>query len=158
MKRRLIQQKEQHEKSRSAGAARNREMSGLTEAQAEKIEKVTKDFRDNTKVLQKESHYYEGNKYHHYLPGCVMDTLEEGHPKFTTLKLDWTWTGEWLGVPKTSTANIKEGEEVHSYHVARKEKYVDGEGNIKEAMAYGKSSTALIVWYDFEELKSFFKN
>ena len=64
----------------------------MTEAQAERIEKATRDFRDGTKVLQKETHYEKGNRHHHFHQGKVMDTLEEGHPRFTTLDLDWTWS------------------------------------------------------------------
>ena len=74
-----------------------------------------------------------------------MESLEEGHPRFTTLNLVWSLTGVWMGVPKYSTAFIKEGEEVHNYNVARVEKYVDKEGNVKEAMAYGTSSNSLMV-------------
>ena len=65
---------------------------------------------------------------------------------------------EMDGSPKSSTAYIREGEEVHNYNVARVEKYVDKDGNEKEAMAYGSDSNSLMVWYDWEEVKRFFKN
>ena len=63
-----------------------------------------------------------------------------------------------MGVPKSSTAYVRKGEEVHNYNVARVEKYVDKDGNELEAMAYGTDSKSLMVWYDWEEIKKFFKN
>ena len=42
--------------------------------------------------------------------------------------------------------------------MARNEKYVDKDGNVKEAISYGTKYTELIIWYDFEEIKNFFKN
>ena len=142
----------------SADAARKEEEKEMTKVQAERIEKAIREFRDGTKVLQIESHYKEGNRYHHCHQGKVMDTLGEGHPNFTTLDLDWSWSGDCIRIPKSIAAVVREVEDVHNYNVARREKYVDKEGNVKEAISYGTKYTELIIWYDFEEVKCFFKS
>ena len=103
LKEQLTQQKQQHERSRSADAARNREARGVTEVQAETIDRITKGYRENNKVIQNEDHYSEGDAYNHYHPRSVKDTLEIGQPQFTTLKFEWTLTRYWVEVLRHST-------------------------------------------------------
>ena len=95
--------------------------------------------------------------YTHYRPQCILKTLEDDHPRFTTLDLEWTLTGKWVGVPKSSTAFVREGEEVHNYNVARVESYVDKDGFTKTAMVYGFCCGSIMVWYDWVEVKEFIK-
>ena len=85
------------------------------------------------------------------------EALEDNHPRFTTLDLEWSLTGKWVGVPKSSTAFVREGEEVHNYNVARVESYIDKDGFIRSAMASGFCSGSIMVWYESEEVKDFFK-
>ena len=79
------QQQQQHERSRNADAARKREARGVTEVQAETIDRITKGYRDNNKVIQKKDHSSEGDAYNHYHPRSVNENLELEHPQFTTL-------------------------------------------------------------------------
>ena len=74
------------------------------------------------------------------------------------MNLDWSLSGDWISVPKSVAAIIKEGERVRNYNVAGKEPYVIKEGNVKEAISYGTKYTEFIIWCDFEEVKSFFSN
>ena len=129
--------------SRSSSPETARANRNLTDAQIEKIEKANKEYKEV--ILQVEKHFDKGDRHEHAHPKCVWKNLEQGHPSFTTLDLEWSMTGHWEGVPKSAAAYVREGEEVHNYNIARVEKYVDKEGNEHEAMAYGADSTSLMV-------------
>ena len=141
--------------SRSSSPETAKAYRNLTEAQIEKIEKAKKEYKEV--VLQAEKHYKEGDRQEHAHPKCVRTNLEKGHPTFTTLDLEWSLSGSWVGAPKRVTAFNREGEEIHNYSIARVEKYIDREGKEHKAMCYGTDSTTLMVWYDWEEIREFFK-
>ena len=89
LEKQLATQKEEHERSRSADAARREEESDMTKAQADRIEEAIKEFREGAKILQKKNHYTKGNRYHHCHQGKVVDSL----PKRTPILQPWTWIG-----------------------------------------------------------------
>ena len=141
-------------KPRSRSPETDKESTKLTTAQKEIIEKATKAYRET--ILQAERHYTVGSRSEHAHPRCVRTNLAEGHPTFTTLDLEWTRSGEWIAAPKKKEAHNKKGEEIHNFHIARLEPYIDREGRKHKALSYGTDSTTLMVWYDWEEIKEFF--
>ena len=99
-----------------------------------------------TRTLQKELHYstsiVDGREIHpHY--SRILPDLEIWQPRPTTLNLEWTYSGDWVKVPK-----IQEqpgGPDYHLYRVARLEKYVDYSGELRSAVAYGDEADKLSI-------------
>ena len=69
--------------------------------------------------------------------------------KQTNKLLVWTQTGSWVQVPMLEGFM---GGDPKSYKVARKEKYINEEGEQREAISYGVDH-GLTVWYDMEEMR-----
>ena len=106
-----------------------------------------------TKTLQKENHYnlsmVEGVESHPHANRIRQD-LKDWHANPTTLNLEWSHSGEWARVPIQQ--NQTGGPEYHSYNVGRIERYVDTNGVMRRAMAYGDDSEKLLVWYNVEDM------
>ena len=92
-----------------------------------------------------------GRHGRHFHESHIEPNLPDFHPPWTNLSLEWTTTGEWIPVPKFSD---HVGSEPRNYKVARREKYIDEEGKLKEAISYGLDENSLTVWYDLEALRS----
>ena len=86
-------------------------------------------------------------------PEFPAEVNSEGHPKATRQNLVWTHEGEWILVP---VDKMDKGPEYKDTLVARIEKYIDLDGNIKRAISYGDDETKLKVWFDIEEMKDAF--
>ena len=85
----------------------------------------------------------------------VIPDLPYYHPDRTDLALDWTYHGRWCDIPRNRNHT---GPAARGWRIARIEKYLDEEGRIKEAFAYGDDEKNILVWYDLEEFKRHFSN
>ena len=90
--------------SRSSSPETAKVNRNLTEAQIEKIENANKEYKEV--ILQVEKHYDKGDRQEHAHQKCVRKNLEQGHPSFTTLDLEWSMTGHWERVPKSAAAYV----------------------------------------------------
>ena len=108
---------------------------------------------DKVQTLQMERHYNlsvsDGVATHPHATRTNLE-LENFHPEPTSLNLEWSYRGQWQRVPKSN--NQDGGPEYHSYNVGRVEFYVDTNGVMRRAVAYGDNSDQLLVWYDVEEM------
>ena len=85
----------------------------------------------------------------------INPSLKDWHPKWTTLKINWSLSGRWVGAPIYKDTK---GDDPKTYRVARIEKYIDIEGKIREVLAYGAKDVELLVWYDIDDIKATFSN
>ena len=76
-----------------------------------------------------------------------------GHPRATRQNIVWTHDGEWILVP---VSRLDKGPDFKETLVARIERSIDIDGNIKKALSYGDDETKLKVWFDLEEMKDAF--
>ena len=95
----------------------------------------------------------ENGMYYH--EKNVIPDLPYYHPDRTNLALDWTYHGRWCDIPRNRNHT---GPAARGWRIARIEKYLDEEGRIKEAFAYGDDEKNILVWYDLEEFKRRFSN
>ena len=98
------------------------------------------------RILQMEELYppKEGSKNSiHFHPHLLHKDLYDRHPKPSTLMLTWSHCGKWVRVPRHRET---QGPEYHSHKIGRVEKYVDKDGVIREAVAYGHEDYKLMVW------------
>ena len=106
-----------------------------------------------TKTLQKENHYnltmVEGEEVHPHANRIRQD-LKDWHAKHTTLNLEWTYSGEWARVPIQQRQ--PGGPEYHSFNVGRIEKYIDINGVMRSAVAYGDEDEKLSIWYNVSDM------
>ena len=109
---------------------------------------------DKVQTLQKERHYNllgpDGVASHPHATRSTNLVLGNFHPGPTSLNLEWSYSGQWQRVPKSN--NQDGGPEYHSYNVGRLEFYLDTNGVLRRAVAYGDNSDQLLVWYDVEEM------
>ena len=107
------------------------------------------------KIIQDQRNYpeEEGRKGRHFLEAFVTTGLPEWHPKWKNLWLKWTLSGEWISVPRHREDG---GGDPKNYRIARRERYVNEEGLIQEAMAYGTEKKDLLVWYVLDEVLAAF--
>ena len=94
----------------------------------------------------------DGNHYHEV---HVPTDLPRYHPQWTNLALDWTYRGYWLEIPRTRDFR---GSTPKNWKIARKESYIDEEGEVRDAISYGLDERNMIVWYDLEEVKNALPN
>merc|ERR1711874_406088 len=73
------------------------------------------------------------------------------HPKPNKLKLFFSHNGEWVRVPVRREDTS--GPDYTEFNIARLEKYIDIEGEIKKAVCYKKDNKDMNIWFDYEELK-----
>ena len=105
------------------------------------------------RILQMERHYRsveDGEDSIHLHPHLVHSDLPEWHPRPSTLLLTWSHSGKWVRIPKIRDA--PGGPDYHSFKIGRIEKYVDVNGVIREAVAYGDEDEKLMVWYRVEDM------
>ena len=106
-------------------------------------------------TLQLEKHYTysmdEGTPTHPHARK-VKKGLGSFHPRESSLNLEWTFRGGWLKCPKTN--NNKAGPDYFNYWVGRIEPYVDTDGELRRAFAYGDNSDSLLLWYSIEEMQA----
>ena len=125
-----------------------------TNVQEDAIKRFIEENGDNLKVIQVEDHHPDkGDKHCNQV--WVNQDLKDWHPKWTTLRLTWTLSGKWVKAPKHRDTT---GDEIFTYRIARIEKYIDSEGRVREALAYGDRDVELMVWYNLEELRTTFTN
>ena len=101
------------------------------------------------KILQLEDNYPPKEGCDHFHPQWIHKDLFGWHPKPSSLLLTWSHSGKWVKVPRYRETP---GPDYHTFKVGRIEKYVDKEGVIREAVAYGDEDTKLMVWYRVEKL------
>ena len=82
-------------------------------------------------------------------PPHPAEVEEEGHPKPTRRNIVWTHDGEWVDVP---SSRHDKGPVFKKTLVARVEKSIDTDGNIKKGLSYGDDETKLKVWFDLGEM------
>ena len=82
-------------------------------------------------------------------PPFPSDVNSEGHPKPTKQNIVWTHSGEWAEVPYS---RHDKGPIFKETHVARVERSIDMDGNIKKALSYGDEESKLKVWFDMGEM------
>ena len=88
--------------------------------------------------------------YHESTPKTPEELLlTPYHPKPTRLKLNWSYDGEWVLVPKN---NKEKGPDFMNYRIGRVERYIDTDGKIKRALSYGEEDIKLTVWYRLDEM------
>ena len=73
------------------------------------------------------------------------------HPKPIKQKLVFSYSGEWVRVPVRR--GDTSGPDYIEYNIARLEKYIDIEGEVKKAVCYKKDNKDMNIWFDYEELK-----
>ena len=88
--------------------------------------------------------------------GVERHPLEKNHPERIPKFLSHTPFGQWLVAPKK--ANHK-GKWPRDRTIIRVEKYKDTKESVevKEAVAYGRDTSKMFCWYNFEEWKKCFK-
>ena len=74
------------------------------------------------------------------------------HPQPSRLNLRFSHGGTWVVAPKER--GDKTGPYYKNHHIARIKTYINYAGEIKKAVAYGKDTGAMKIWYDYEELKN----
>ena len=82
-------------------------------------------------------------------PPHPAEVDNEGHPKPTRRNIVWTHDGEWVEVP---LSRHDKGPIFKETLVARVERSIDIDGNIKKALSYGDDETKLKVWFDLGEM------
>ena len=87
------------------------------------------------------------------VPEFPAEVNSVGHPKATRQNLVWTHEGEWILVP---VDKMDKGPVYKDSLIARIERYIDLDGNIRRAVSYGDDETKLKVWFDIEEMKDAF--
>ena len=88
-------------------------------------------------------------------PTFPAGVIKTGHPEVTRQNLAWNHDGEWILVP---VDRLDEGPEYRDSLVARIERAIDVDGNIRRALSYGDEDTKLKAWFDLEEMKVAFPN
>ena len=83
----------------------------------------------STKTIQYEN-TYEGQDHPH--KNRVIPNLESWHPQPSMLNLEFTFSGDWVKVPKYR--NQDGGPDYLPYRLGRKEKYIDIDGNTRSAV------------------------
>ena len=107
---------------------------------------VTPQFRtwsQNTQVQLRDTYSF--------IPNMPPEAPVTPHPEPTDLNLKWSHEGGWGQI----AVNIN-GKEV--LIPIRIERYVDLEGNIKQAVAYGEEAEKLKVWFRIEDILATYKN
>ena len=101
---------------------------------------------NRTQTLQLEKHYnfslLNGVLTHPHVKRLKED-LGSFHPGASTLNLEWTFKGGWHKVPRTHDNHGGPG--YHNFWVGRLEPYVDTNGVLRSAFAYGDDSKSLLV-------------
>ena len=82
----------------------------------------------------------------------VRENLGSFHPRASTLNLEWTFMGGWPEIPKTHDNHTGPG--YFNFWVVRLEPYVDTDGVLRRAFAYGDDSRSLQFWYSVEEMQA----
>ena len=105
-------------------------------------------------ILQKEKHYpyyLDEGVLKHPHHRRVKKELGSFHPKETSLNLEWSHEGSWQKCPKIATN--KNGPNYFNFWVGRVEPYIDINGELKRAFAYGDSNVSLYLWYSIDEMQ-----
>ena len=78
----------------------------------------------------------------------------EWHPQPTLLNLRYSHSGYWVLAPKAR--GDKTGPFYLNHNIARIEPYIDLQGNVKEAVAYGRDMNMKImqIWFDLDKVKA----
>ena len=141
--------------------------SRMDEAQRRAVDSFNKMRKLNIITLQLENHYQNSNMEEnrrrleagrHYHHNRVSTRLKWNHPRFSELSLIWTITGKWLKLPTNNETGRLIEANLTSFNIGRVENYVMEEGETKQAFAYGDIDSNLLVWYQMEDLQTFFCN
>ena len=84
----------------------------ITNVQEEAYKRFLEKTGETLKVIQMENHYpdVEGGK--HYHPLWVNKDLKDWQPKYTSLKLIWTYSGRWVKVPIWRDTRTEYGQDI----------------------------------------------
>ena len=92
---------------------------------------------------------YDGIK-HPFANRFPTHILQHWHAKPTMLNLVFTHSGEWVKVPRNPDTDG--GPNYYNFLIGRREKYIDENGIIRSAVAYGDEDIKLTIWFDMEEM------
>ena len=115
--------------------------------------KVLKDKEGNIPIYQFEVIYRYVGRHPHGIPNYVELA---GHPEPSNLNLKYSHNGEWVKVPKEKWDSS--GPDYTYFHMGRLERYLDNKGNLKMAVAYGRTKEDLKSWFNYETLREFLGN
>ena len=73
------------------------------------------------------------------------------HPQPTMQNLGYSHTGFWALAPKAK--GDMSGPFYKDFNIARIEPYIDQEGEAREAVAYGRNTNNMKIWFDLEEVR-----
>ena len=115
--------------------------------------KELKSKEGGTPIFQFEVTYNYVGKHPHGIPSYVESA---GHPEPSNLILKYSHKGEWVKIPRNRWDSS--GPNYTDFHVGRLERYLDNKGNLKMAVAYGRSTDVLRTWFHYEELREYLGN
>ena len=73
------------------------------------------------------------------------------HPQVSSLCLEFSHEGSWVRVPRR--VDDTTGPDYKDFYIARREKYIDEEGQIKYAICYKRSHKEMSIWFREEEMR-----
>ena len=115
--------------------------------------KVLKNKEGNIPIYQFEVIYSYVGKHPYGIPSYVELA---GHPQPSNLNLKYSHNGEWVKIP--SNKWDPSGPNYTYFNVGRLERYLDDKGNLKIAVAYGRTKEELKSWFHYEVLREFLGN
>ena len=132
-------------------------------AQEKTWKKTIREGGNSMRILQMEKHYLplpsgssgDVESDLHPLHHLIFPGLPSRHPKPSTLLVTWSPSGKWVRVSRVRDAIG--GPDYHNFKVGWIEMYVDEDGIIKEAVAYGDEDEKRLIWYNVEEMQNAMK-
>ena len=87
---------------------------------------------------------------HPFAGRFTIHMLQHWHAKPTMLNLIFSHTGEWVRI--LNIPNTDGGPNYFNFSIGRRERYIDEDGVIRSAVAYGDEDIKLTIWFDMEEM------